>query len=97
VRALASRYVSFNRQMHAPPMAGAWAAWEAKTHRVSGALQIEAGRGMKFISRTLENEGIPVLPFPVDPVNAKTWDEGKLNRLMTDFIEQRLNAPRIAA
>ena len=97
VRALASRYVSFNRRMHAPPMAGAWAAWEAKTHRVAGALQIEAGRGMKFITRTLEDQGIPVLPFPVDPVNAKTWDEDKLNKLMTDFIEQRLNAQRIAA
>lgn len=97
VRALASRYVSFNRQMHVPPMAGAWAAWEAKTHRVAGALQIEAGRGMKFITRTLEEQGIPVLPFPVDPVNARTWDEPKLNALMTDFLERRLGAQRTAA
>ncbi|HWW63496.1 MAG TPA: 2-hydroxyacyl-CoA dehydratase family protein [Sphingomonadaceae bacterium] len=97
VRALASRYVSFNRQMHTPPMAGAWAAWEAKTHNIQGAVQIEAGRGMKFITRTLEEAGIPVLQFPVDPVNAKTWDEERLRGIMTDFLENRLGAKRLAA
>ena len=52
---------------------------------------------MKFITRTLEERGIKVLPFPVDPVNSKTWDEPRLNALMTDFLEQRLGAQRLAA
>lgn len=97
VRALASRYVSFNRQMHVPPMSGAWAAWEAKTHRVAGALQIDAGRGMKFITRRLEKEGIPVLQLPVDPVVAKSWNEEKMKVMMTEFLEDRLGVREVAA
>ncbi|MCP5145936.1 MAG: 2-hydroxyacyl-CoA dehydratase [Gammaproteobacteria bacterium] len=97
VRALASRYSSFNRQMHIPPLSGAWATWEAQTHRVQGAVQIGFGRGLKFITRMLEDAGIPVLELPVDPVNARTWDDVRMRGMMTDFIENRLGSPAISA
>ncbi len=90
IRTLGSRYSSFNRQMHIPPWSSSWHTWEAETFRISGALQIESGRGMKFIARMLNENGVPTLALPVDPVNANTWDEDKMRRLMVDFIEQRV-------
>jgi hypothetical protein len=95
LRVLASRYVTFNRLMHLPPLASSWSVWEAQTHRVQGALQIQSGTGLKFNTNALEAAGIPVLNFPVDPVDARTWDEEKLRALMTDFLENRLGAERI--
>jgi hypothetical protein len=90
VRALASRYSILARQMHIPPLGGAWACWEARRHRVCGALQLDRGRGAKFIARALEAEGIPVLDLPVDPVDGHKWNDVEVRRRVVDFIETRV-------
>jgi benzoyl-CoA reductase subunit B len=91
VRALAARYVTMNDRLHLPPWAGAWNVWEAGTHRLSGGIQIESlGAGQKFITHSLEQAGYPILQFPVDPLDTRTWDPQKTRELVTDFIENRL-------
>lgn len=91
LRALAARYATFNDQLHMPPWAGAWAVWEARTHRLSGGVQLDSmGLGQKLISRELEEAGFPVLQFPVDPLDTRTWNEQKMRALVTEFIESRL-------
>jgi hypothetical protein len=92
VRALAARYVTFNDRLHLPPWAGSWAVWEAYTHRLSGGVQLDSGLGQKFITRALETEGLPVLQFPVDAVDTRSWNEDKMHALVTEFIERRLTA-----
>jgi hypothetical protein len=92
IRTLAGRYATFNDRLHLPPWAGAWAAWEGARLGVSGALQIESGRGLKFISRALETAGLPVLDLPTDPIDSRSWDDAKMQALMEDFIENRLVA-----
>jgi benzoyl-CoA reductase subunit B len=92
IRTLAGRYATFNDRLHLPPWAGAWAAWEGARLGVSGALQIESGRGLKFVSRALETAGLPVLDLPTDPIDSRSWDDAKMQALMEDFIENRLVA-----
>ncbi|MFC1532157.1 2-hydroxyacyl-CoA dehydratase [Thermodesulfobacteriota bacterium] len=91
IRALASRYVTFNRQMHIPPWSSAWALWEARTHRLHGGVQIARGTGLNLITRMLSDNGFPVLRLPVDPVDAGTWDDEKMERLVLDFIENEIS------
>lgn len=93
LRALAARYVTFNDRLHLPPWAGSWAVWEAYTHRLSGGIQLDSGLGQKFITHALEANGLPVLQFPVDAIDTRSWDEEKMHALVTDFIERRLAKP----
>jgi hypothetical protein len=90
LRCLASRYVTVSEQMHIPGLGGAWALWEARRHRVDGGLSLGGWWGQRIINLTLEDNGIPVLDFPVDPVDANSWDDDKMRRLVSDFIEQRV-------
>lgn len=90
LRALAARYVTFNDRLHLPPWAGSWAVWEAYTHRLSGGVQLDSGHGQKFITHALESNGLPVLQFPVDAVDTRSWNDEKMHALVTDFIERRL-------
>jgi hypothetical protein len=91
LRTLAARYATFNDCLHYPPWAGAWAVWEARTHRLDGAIQLDSGgHGQTFISHALESEGIPVLQFPTDAVDARKWDDARMHALMVEFIEKRL-------
>jgi hypothetical protein len=90
LRALASRYASLARQMHVPPLGGAWACHEARRHRVCGALQIDRGRGARWIARALEADGIPVLDLPVDPVDGHRWNDAEVRQRVTDFLDSRV-------
>jgi benzoyl-CoA reductase subunit B len=92
LRNLASRYTAISEQMHIPGLGGAWAVWEAKRHRVDGGLSLGAWWGQRIINVALEENGIPVLDFPVDPVDATSWDDQQMRRLVADFIETRLLA-----
>jgi hypothetical protein len=91
VRTLAARYSTFNDYLHYPPWAGSWAVWEARTHRLHGAVQLDNGHGLKYIARALETEGLPVLQFPTDAVDSNAWDEMALRALVENFIETRLD------
>ena len=54
--------------------------WEAKPHRVDGGLSLGGWWGQRIINVALEENGIPVLDFPVDPVDADTWDDARCAR-----------------
>jgi len=73
-----------------PGLGGAWAVWEAKRHRVVGGLSLGGWWGQRIINRALEENNIPVLDFPVDPVDANTWDDDRLRGLVSAFIENRI-------
>jgi benzoyl-CoA reductase subunit B len=90
LRCLASRYVTISEQMHIPGLGGAWAIWEARRHRVNGGLSLGGWWGQRIINLALEEHGIPVLDFPVDPVDANSWDDTRMRHLVSEFIEQRV-------
>ncbi|MFC3077440.1 2-hydroxyacyl-CoA dehydratase [Phenylobacterium terrae] len=90
VRALASRYCTMSEQMHIPGLGSAWAIEEARRHRVDGGLAIEGWWGGRMINVALEEAGVPVLNFPVDAVDANTWDQSKMWSLVGEFIETRV-------
>lgn len=90
LRALASRYCTMSEQMHIPGLGGAWAVWEARTHRIDGGLSIAGWWGGRLVNHALEEAGVPILDFPADAVDSTAWDETKMRRLVGDFIEQRV-------
>ena len=90
LRALASRYVTMSIQMHMPGLGSAWALWEANRHRIDGGLQIGGWWGHRSITKSLEEHGIPVLDLDVDAVDGNTWDEDRMRRIVTAFIEERV-------
>ena len=90
LRCLASRYVTISEQMHIPGLGGAWAIWEARRHRVNGGLSLGGWWGQRIINFALEEQGIPVLDFPVDPVDANSGMTREMRHLVSEFIEQRV-------
>jgi hypothetical protein len=96
LRALASRVVSMNEQLHNPPWATEWIVDQALRHRIDGALLLvpagsrASATGSFFIERALEAAGIPRLPIWTDMVDPRDWDGGRMRRRVAEFIEQRL-------
>jgi len=43
-----------------------------------------------MVNVALEEAGIPVLEWDVDPVDANTWNEAKFRALVGEFIETRV-------
>ena len=97
LRALASRTVSMNEQLHNPPWANEWIVDQAKKHRIDAALVLTPlgsrpmATGNRFIERALEKAGIPVLPVYADMVDAQAWNGQDMRRRVGDFIEERLS------
>jgi hypothetical protein len=96
MRALASRIVSMNEQLHNPPWANEWIVDQAMRHRINGALLLvpsgtrPSATGSFFIERALEAAGIPTLQIWADMVDARRWDGGEMRRRTARFIEERL-------
>jgi len=96
LRALASRIVSMNEQLHNPPWANEWIVEQAKLHRIDGALILvpEGSRpsatGTFFIERALENAGIPALEIWADMVDSRRWDGTAMRQRVAKFIETRV-------
>lgn len=91
VRALASRYATFNSRMHLPPWGPAWAVEEALTHRIDGAILLEKGEGRLFIAEALERAGIPVLRLAADSVDGRRWDPQLVRDSVVQFLETRFD------
>jgi benzoyl-CoA reductase/2-hydroxyglutaryl-CoA dehydratase subunit BcrC/BadD/HgdB len=97
LRALASRTVNMNEQLHNPPWANEWVVDQAKKHRIDAALVLTPlgsrpmATGNRFIERALERAGIPVLPVSADMVDAQAWDPQDMRRRVGKFIEERLS------
>jgi benzoyl-CoA reductase subunit B len=92
LRALASRTVSMNEQLHNPPWANEWIVHQAKEHRIDAALVLTptgsrpSATGNRFIERDLEQAGIPVLPVHADMVDARSWDAAKMRAVVAEFL-----------
>jgi benzoyl-CoA reductase/2-hydroxyglutaryl-CoA dehydratase subunit BcrC/BadD/HgdB len=97
LRALASRVVSMNEQLHNPPWVNEWIVDQAKRHRIDGALLLvptgsrPSATGTFFTERALEAAGIPTLQIWTDMVDARMWNGAEMRTRVTDFIERRLH------
>jgi benzoyl-CoA reductase/2-hydroxyglutaryl-CoA dehydratase subunit BcrC/BadD/HgdB len=93
LRALASRTVSFNEQLHNPPWANEWIVDQARKHRIDAALVLEplgtrpSATGNLFIERALEAAGVPVLAIVADMVDARGWNGVEMRRKVSHFLE----------
>jgi len=96
LRALASRIVSMNEQLHNPPWANEWIVQQAKLHRIDGALILvpqgsrPSATGTFFIERALEKAGIPALEIWADMVDSRRWDGAAMRQRVAKFIETRV-------
>jgi len=99
LKALASRTVSMNEQLHNPPWANEWVVDQARRHRIDAALVLRplgskpSATGSLFIERALSEAGIPVLPIHADMVDARGWDPAAMRQKVEQFLE-RLPTPR---
>jgi len=93
LRALASRTVSFNEQLHNPPWANEWIVEQAKMHRIDAALVLmprgspPSATGNYFIERALEAANIPVLRVVADMVDSRGWDPVEMRRTTEAFLD----------
>jgi len=96
LRALASRIVSMNEQLHNPPWANEWMVEQAKRHRIDAALLLMPSgsrpsvTGTFFIERALEEAGIPALLINADMVDGRTWDGAAMREWVRGFIQERV-------
>ena len=100
LRALASRTVSMNEQLHNPPWANEWIVHQAQQHRIDAALVLTplgsrpSATGNRFIERGLEQAGVPVLPVYADMVDARKWDAAKIREETAAFLSKNFGASR---
>jgi benzoyl-CoA reductase subunit B len=93
LKALASRTVSMNEQLHNPPWANEWILEQARRHRIDAALVLHplgskpSATGNLFIERALEGAGIAVLPIYADMVDARDWNPGAMRQMVNQFLE----------
>ncbi|HUA18617.1 MAG TPA: 2-hydroxyacyl-CoA dehydratase family protein [Bryobacteraceae bacterium] len=96
MRALASRIVSMNEQLHNPPWANEWMVEQAKRHRIDAALLLiplgtrPSASGSFFIDRALEQARIPVLTIWADMVDSRLWDGEAMRARVRRFLEERV-------
>jgi benzoyl-CoA reductase subunit B len=96
LRALASRIVSMNEQLHNPPWANEWIVDQAQKHRIDGAIVLipsgtrSAVSGSRFIEMALEKANIPVMTLVADVVDSRNWDGQAMRERVENFIEERL-------
>jgi benzoyl-CoA reductase subunit B len=96
LRALASRIVSMNEQLHNPPWANEWIVDQAEKHRINGAIVLipsgtpPAVTGTFFIERALEKAHIPAITIEADVVDSRKWDCHLMRQKVAKFIEERL-------
>jgi benzoyl-CoA reductase subunit B len=93
VRALASRIVSMNEQLHNPPWANEWMVDQAKRHRIDAALILvptgtrPSATGSFFIQRALEEADIPTLLVWTDMVDPRGWQPQQMRERVAVFLD----------
>lgn len=93
LRALASRVVSMNEQLHMPTWTNEWIVSEAKKNHIDAALMLmpkncrHSVTGSRFTKTALEEAGIPTLEIESDMVDARKWDEQAMKKSVGDFLE----------
>lgn len=96
MRALASRHISMNEQLHLPPWMADWIIEQARLYGAHGAVMLvpENDRMASFGSRmtklALEAAGIPVVELHANMVDAREWDDEKMTHLVEEFLTTRI-------
>ena len=77
LRALAARFAAFSDLIGMPGWADPWYVKEARSHRVDGVVHLVTpeSRSSYFVTRALEEAGIPVLEIDANNADARDWDE----------------------
>jgi hypothetical protein len=75
-----------------PGWADEWYVKEARLRRIDGVVHLVAGesRSSYFVTRALEEAGIPVLEIDANNADARSWDEAAFVAELDRFIEDRL-------
>jgi benzoyl-CoA reductase/2-hydroxyglutaryl-CoA dehydratase subunit BcrC/BadD/HgdB len=96
LRALASRHISMNEQLHVPPWMADWIVEQARAYGADGAVMLVpthdrmGSMGSRLTKVALERAGIPVVELHASMVDARLWDDAAMTRTVEEFIEQRL-------
>ena len=92
LRALAGRFAAFGELINMPPWSSEWYVKEARHNRIDGVVHLvgDALRGAPFITRALEEAGIPVCEIGAHNVDQRTWDDDAITAQVSEFIERRL-------
>lgn len=96
LRMLAARYIGMEDFLHMPPWNCDWFVSQAKKNGIQGVVYLvpencmQAVEGSYFITKALEDSGIPVLQLRADPVDARKWNQDSMTTVMEDFIENRI-------
>ncbi len=91
-RSLAARFAAFTDLIGMPGWADGWYLKEAQLHGVDGVvhLVVQDSRSSYFVTRALEQAGIPVLEIDADNADAREWDEQGFVSSLSEFIETRV-------
>ena len=83
LRALAARFAAFSDLIGMPGWADPWYVKEARSHRVDGVVHLVTpeSRSSYFVTRALEEAGIPVLEIDANNADARDWDEAAFVQL----------------
>jgi len=89
LRALAARFAAFTDMLGMPGWADPWYLKEARAHRVDGVVHLVSAeaRSSWFVTRALEEAGIPVLEIDANNADARDWDEAAFVDALASFIE----------
>jgi hypothetical protein len=92
LRALAARFAAFSDQFNMPPWSSEWYLSEARHNRIDGVVHLvgDAFRGAPFITRALEEAGVPVCEIAAHNVDPRAWDDAAVKARVSEFIESRL-------
>lgn len=96
LRALAARFIGMEDFLHMPPWNAEWFVSEAKHNNIDGVVYLvpencmQAVEGSYFITKRLEDAGIPVLQLRADPVDARKWNQESMSVAVEDFLKTRI-------
>jgi 2-hydroxyglutaryl-CoA dehydratase, D-component len=95
LRALSARFAAFTDLIGMPGWADEWYLKEARSHRVDGVVQLVTpeSRSSYFVTRALEDAGIPVLEIDANNADAREWDEAAFVARLSAFIRTRVAHP----
>jgi benzoyl-CoA reductase/2-hydroxyglutaryl-CoA dehydratase subunit BcrC/BadD/HgdB len=92
LRTLAARFAAFGDQFNMPPWSSSWYLKEAQHNRIDGVVHLlgDALRGAPFITRALEEAGIPVCEIAAHNVDRRAWDDEAIKAQVSRFVETRI-------
>jgi len=91
LRSLAARFAAFTDLIGMPGWADQWYLKEARLHAVDGVVHLVTpeSRSSYFVTRALEEAGIPVLEIDANNADAREWDEQAFVASLAEFVETR--------